>query len=206
MIPQSISQKKLLAVEGKDDVEFFEALLKDMKIGECEIREVGGKDQFKNKIPALVKVPGFSNVQRLGIIRDADKNPSAAFDSIVNILKKEKLNGKSLVGPKKINQFGRGIIKIGIYLMPGKSQLGMLEDLCLKTVENQPAMKCVDFFVECASKLKKKPRNLSKTKVQTYLAAMPEIVNSLGIGAKKGYWNFGSSELNDLKSFLEKMK
>lgn len=90
--------------------------------------------------------------------------------------------------------------------MPGKSQQGMLEDLCLKTVENQPAMKCVDIFVTCASNLKKKPKNLSKTKVQTYLAAMPEIVNSLGIGAKKGYWNFGSSELNDLKSFLEKMK
>lgn len=112
MIPQSISQKKLLAVEGKDDVEFFEALLKDMKIGDCEICEVGGKDQFKHKIPALVKVPGFSNVQRLGIIRDADKNPSAAFDSIVNILKKKNLMGRVSLGPKKLTNLEGGLLKL----------------------------------------------------------------------------------------------
>jgi hypothetical protein len=35
---------------------------------------------------------------------------------------------------------------------------------------------------------------------------MPEIVNSVGVGAEKGYWNFESEELNELREFLENFR
>ena len=48
-----IHQKKVLAVEGKDEVNFFNALLKYVRISDFEVYEVGGKPQFKDKLPAL---------------------------------------------------------------------------------------------------------------------------------------------------------
>ncbi|MFQ6120356.1 MAG: DUF3226 domain-containing protein [Methanosarcinales archaeon] len=196
-----IRQKKVLAVEGKDEVNFFDALLKYVEITDIEIRDVGGKNQFKNKLPALVKTSGFSEVEVFAVVRDADEDANASFRSIKNILKKEGLKP-----PTQMNKFSDGKPIVGIYIMPGNSDRGMLEDLCLRTVENHPAMECVSSFIDCVSRLENPPNNLAKAKAHAFLAAMPELANSVGIGAKKGYWDFDSDELTDLKSFLDYLR
>ena len=86
--------------------------------------------------------------------------------------------------------------------MPGSSENGMLEDLCLKTVKDNPAMKCVNSFIDCAKGLGEPPKNIAKAKAQAYLAAMPKILSSVGIAAQKGYWDLDSIELHDLKTIL----
>ena len=144
---------------------------------------------------------GFSDVKVLAIIRDADNDANAAFKSISNILRKEGLKPAT-----KVTQFSDGIPKIGIFIMPGNSDAGMLEDLCLKTVENNPAMDCVRPFGNCISELEESPNNIVKAKAQAFLAAMPELANSIGVGAQKGYWNFKSEELTDLKSFIDNLR
>ena len=106
-----IHQKKLIAVEGQDEVNFFNALLRHLGIADFDVREVGGKLQFKNKLPALVRVSGFSDVEVLAIIRDADNNAEAAFKSIGDIMKKERLEP-----PNQVNQFSDGSPKIGIFI------------------------------------------------------------------------------------------
>lgn len=196
-----ICLKKIIAVEGQDEVYFLDALLRNMKITDMEVREVGGKQQFKDKLPALVIVSGFSDVEVLAIICDADNNAAAAFKSISNILRKEGLKPAT-----EVTQFSEGSPKIGIFIMPGNSDAGMLEDLCLKTVENHPAMDCVQLFANCISELEEAPHNIVKAKAQAFLAAMPKNVNSVGVGAQKGYWNFNSEELNDLKSFIDNLR
>lgn len=201
-----ITSKKIITVEGPDDDKFFEALLRRMNITDFDIRFVGGKDEFKNKLPALKNVSGFFNadgspfVTHLAIIRD--ENGDNAFASVTNILKKEEFTP-----PQKNGLFSNGNPKIGIFIMPGTTVEGtMLEDLCLKTVENYPAMKCVNDFVSCACALEIKPKNIPKAKAQTFLAAQPEIVNSVGLGAKKSYWDFDSPALDELKEFLSNLK
>jgi len=87
----------------------------------------------------------------------------------------------------------------------------MLEDLCLKTVENYKAMTCVNEYTSCISALESIPKNIPKAKVQVFkaqvfLAAQPEIVDSVGLGAQKKYWDFESSALDELKKFLIKLK
>ena len=151
----------MIAVEGKDEVNFFNALLKYAGIADFDVYEVGGKHQFKNKLPALVRMSGFADVEVLAIIRDADNDANGAFESIRNILKKEKLKP-----PIQTNQFAKGSPKIGIFIMPGNSDTGMLEDLCLKTVEHHPAMACVESFIDCVSNLENPPnRNNKNTKI-----------------------------------------
>jgi len=171
-----IIYKKIIAVEGPDDDNFFDALLRRMNIKDYDIRFVGGKDEFKNKLSALKNVSGFVDVDgspfvtHLAIIRD--ENGDNAFKSVTNILKKE-----GFTPPKKHGLFSNGNPKIGIFIMPGTTVKGtMLEDLCLKTVENHPAMKCVNEFASCVSALEPKPKNIAKAKAQTFLAAQPEIL------------------------------
>ncbi len=197
-----ITHKKVIAVEGSDDDNFFDALLRRMNISDFDIRFVGGKGEFKNKLPALKNVSGFFNadgspfVTHLVIIRD--ENGDNAFRSVANILKKE-----GFTPPKKHGLFSDGNPRIGVFIMPGATVAGtMLEDLCLKTVEDHPAMRCVNEFVSCVCKLKAQPRSISKVKTQAFLAAQPEIVNSVGVGAQKGYWDFESPVLDELKQFL----
>ncbi len=199
--PKLIREKKVLAVEGKDEVNFFEALLKHLGIVGFEIRDVGGKDQFKKKLPALVHTSGFSDVEVLVVVRDADNDPDAAFDSVRDVLLYQRLEP-----PDRMNRFSNGNPRIGIFIMPGNSDTGMLEDLCLKTVGEHPAMGCVNTFIDCVSGLDNPPNIMAKAKAQVFLAAMPKIVNSIGVGAQKGYWNLDSDELIDLKSFIDNLK
>ena len=89
--------------------------------------------------------------------------------------------------------------------MPGDSDKGMLENLCLKTVKEHPAMNCVNAFISCASSLEDPLSNIPKASAQAFLAAMPRIVNSVGLGAQRNYWGFASNELTSLKSFLKQL-
>lgn len=52
-----------------------------------ETIDIKWKDQFKSKLPALVKMSGFSDVEVLVVIRDADEDANAAFKSTNNFAK-----------------------------------------------------------------------------------------------------------------------
>lgn len=201
-----IKSTKVIVVEGPNDDMFFNCLLKKLGIADFDIRFVEGKNEFRNKLPALKNMRGFSdatgsyNVTHFVVIRD--RNSDDAFKSVANTLKKE-----GFTPPEKPGQFSDGHPKIGIFIMPGETIEGtMLEDLCLKTVKDLPSMKCVDEFSACVSGLETKPKNISKAKAQAFLASQPVIVNSVGLGAQKGYWNFESPCLAELKAFLSHLK
>jgi len=49
------------------------------------------------------------------------------------------------------------------------------------------------------------PKNESKAKMHAFLAGMNKFVPSLGIAAKKGYFNFNTEPLNEIKDFLQKL-
>nr|VFK57295.1 MAG: hypothetical protein BECKTUN1418F_GA0071002_11116 [Candidatus Kentron sp. TUN]VFK60193.1 MAG: hypothetical protein BECKTUN1418D_GA0071000_11186 [Candidatus Kentron sp. TUN]VFK65433.1 MAG: hypothetical protein BECKTUN1418E_GA0071001_11076 [Candidatus Kentron sp. TUN] len=206
----TIESRRLLAVEGKDECNFFEALLKHMGIEDIQLADIGGKDRFKTEFDLLYQSKGFSDVCALGLIRDAeDKKADAAFKSICSILEKHPplpvpeaantaINGKNDTGK---------LIRIGVFIMPNNADQGMLEDLCLESlesIEKKPAFPCMEQYMNCLSKLPENdtPRNPAKAKVQTYLATRKEIVNSLGLGARKGYWDFEHDCFNEIKRFL----
>ncbi len=173
--------------------------MKHSRIAGFDIRDVGGKDKFKKKLPALVQATGFADVEILAVIRDADNDPDAAFDSVRNVLRSQVSKSQKLEPPDRMNQFSDGNPRIGVFIMPGNSDTGMLEDLCLKTVGEHPAMECVNAFIDCASGLNNPPKIMAKAKAQVFLAAMPKIANSVGVGAQKGYWNLDSDELDNLR-------
>ena len=204
--PTTITKRNVLAVEGADENNFFQVLLRHAAITEIQIVEAGGKNQFKNRLPELLMIPGFylpdgsPFVERLAIVRDKDQDD--AFQSIANIVQKA-----GLAPPGKHGEFSDGDPKVGIFIMPGEQATGtMLEDLCLEAVQMHPAMECVREFAACIERLLNAPTNSSKAQCQAFLAAQPEIVNCVGLGAQKGYWDLDSPSLDELKAFLMHMK
>ena len=190
-----IRERNLIAVEGKDEKNFTEALLIHLNVKSVQVIDIGGKDNFKNRIPALTLTRGFDRVVKFGIVRDADNDSSAALKSIQSALAKAKLSQ-----PKKVSEFAGGSPLVGIFIMPDYEEKGMLEDLCLKSIQGSTELNCIEDFFKCIKS--DEIRNLSKAKVQAYLSTKPKSVNSLGVGAQNGYWNLDHPCFSHFSDFL----
>ena len=200
--PIKITKEKLLIVEGKDEVEFFKVFFNKKNIQGIQIMDSGGRDNFKKLLPVLQK--NFNTLTSLAIIQDADdKPPNVRFDSICSTLTRCDLGP-----PNDIASFNtKATPKVGIFIIPDGESKGMLESLCLSTIESKEkeTLKCVDEFMKCIEIKSKKPKNPYKAHHRAFLAAMPDDTPSLGVAAQKGYWDFDSDKLKPLLEFVEKI-
>ena len=203
----NITKEKLLLVEGKDEEKFFTILLEKNEIYNIQIISSGGRKQFKRKLPAIKNTPGFDEITSLAVIHDADMDAQATFESVCSVLKNNDLNF-----PKEVSSFISGSPNVGVFIIPDGQNSGMLESLCLSTVESKNIIDCVDSFMCCIEKdvqersnKYKKPKNIHKAKCRAFLSAMEEDTPSLGIAAEKGYWNLDSDKLKPLLDFLKKL-
>jgi hypothetical protein len=192
-----ITQSKVLVVEGKDEVNFFVALIRFLNLSSIQVLNIEGKHKFKNKLKAVSITSGFSNVASLGIVLDADDNPSGTFQSVCSALKYSNLP----IPNNPLESYGQNP-KVSVMILPEPNATGMLEDVCLKSIESDIAMDCVNDFFNCLDDKDIKPKNASKAKVQVFLASKPETGIPLGIAAQKGYWPFKNAVFNQLKDFL----
>ena len=201
---KKIDQKRLLLVEGKDEVAFFETLLEEKQINEIQVMDTGGKKQFQTLFPNIKKTPGFDELETLAIIQDADTDNQETFQSVCSVLKHNKIDV-----PQKISSFVSGSLKVGVFIITNNQNTGNLEALCLSTVESDSVMKCVDSFTDCIKKKNnsnyKLPINNYKAKCRAFLSAMEKDTSSLGVATKKGYWNLESDKLKPLLNFLQQI-
>jgi hypothetical protein len=197
-----IIKPNLLVVEGKDDEYLFEALINEIRIQNIQIISLEGKSNFRDRLEALKKTSGFATeVVSIGIVRDANDDPSVAFRSVCDALR-----NLSLPTPAHPLLSVGNNPRVTVMLLPSEDTPGMLEDLCLKSVEEDPAMICVDKYFNC---LKKKnityDSRKSKAKVQVFLSSRERLKKSLGEAAKAGYWPFNHIAFNQAKNFLQKI-
>lgn len=113
--------------------------MRTFDLAEIQVVGIGGKTQIRPNLKALVKAPDFSKIVSIGIIRDANADPKAAFQSVRDAIKAAGLSTprqpmKPVAGPPRIN----------VMLLPSTERPGELEDLCLEAVKNEPVMICVD--------------------------------------------------------------
>lgn len=204
-----LNNQILILVEGRDEVNFFNKLIEKLGLS-AQVEDICGKDVFptENGFKAITKLEGFENVKSIAVIRDADSGEKAAHSAFQSV--KTVLERNSVVCPSAPGEFiENNGLKVGIFIMPDCENEGMLEDLCLKSVENDSVFKCAEKFLDCvntSAKEEEKPKNLSKAKAQTFLAGKKEVASSTGVGAQKGYWNFDHECMNKIKAFLENLR
>lgn len=190
--------------------EYTEKVAKDpdFRLSEVSVQllDIGGKNKFVTEFPLLLNADGFRKVERLGFVRDAETNQAqSAFQSICTILKKSNLPTPTQQNVVTTNK----IPLIGVFIMPDNAGAGMLEDLCLETIKTHPVNSCIENFVDCFAQQQneheKRIFNGPKARVQAYLATRSPIMNSLGLGAINGYWDFSHSCFDKIKAFLKSL-
>ena len=152
-------------------------------------------------------MPKFDQVTTIGFIRDAEQNPAtSSYASTCGSLKKYLSNFPiPEIGEVK-NENG---LSCGIFIMPDNSASGMLETLCLESVNSNPLYKEAEVYVNNAEALlledDRKRYNKPNAMVQTYLAGQSKIVNTLANAAKKNLWDYSNPVFADIVSFIKKL-
>ncbi|MFO0612360.1 MAG: DUF3226 domain-containing protein [Polyangiaceae bacterium] len=130
-----ISNSRLLLVEGKDEVNFFNALLERVGLN-FQVLPVDGKSKFRSTLDLLRNDPRWSELTQLIAIRDADQGKDESFQI------GEAAKGAFASLADSFRQFGvpvpsghgaiarRDQLRSAIFIMPDGIRDGMLEESC----------------------------------------------------------------------------
>ena len=197
---QPIVRSRLLLVEGENERRFFAALLRCLDLSEeVQLLNYGGKAQLRPLLSTLHLAPGFSDLASLGVTRDADLAFASAFASIRSSLDNSRLD----VPNEPLVQTG-GKPSVSVFVLPDCNSPGMLETLCLDAVACDPAMPCVDAYLECLEDTAKlPPKNPSKARAHAFLASRDRADLRVGEAAEAGHWRLDSPVFEPLKRFLQ---
>lgn len=197
-----ITQSKLVVVEGEDEKRLFSSIISGTGISNIQILGIGGKTNLPIRLKALKASPNFeAKVEVLAITRDADDNASAAFSSICSALK-----SSGLPIPNKVLERKSGHPDVIIMIIPPTHKSGKLEDLCLESVSADPAMRCIESYINCLEQEGcTLPSDISKAKVHTFLASRDRPDLRLGEAAEAGYWPLNSSSFESIVQFLSSL-
>jgi len=195
---QTITKSKLLLVEGPDDHSFFDALLRHLNRQDIEVRSYNGKDNLRPFLKGLPAFPEFVNVMLLGITRDADDYADRTFQSIC-----DSLSNANLPVPDAPLVLASGQPQVTVMIIPPGENKGMLEDLCLSVLQDDPAMPCVNQYFDCVeNQMGNLPRNMAKAKVHAFLASRERPDLRLGEAALRGYLPWDSSAFEPVRQFI----
>ena len=198
--PTPVMKDKQLVVEGRSAYYFFIALLKRMRKTDVQVRDFGGVDDLPGYLETLTRMSGFAQVIALGIVRDAEQDAGSAFQSVSDSLKR-----LDLPAPSAPEQFTESRLKVGVLILPDGKSPEMLEDLCLSSVSDDAAIPCVDQYLDCLRSVRSLPRNLSKGRIQAFLASRPKAGLLLGEAASNEYWPWDHPAFDHVKRFLQAM-
>lgn len=191
--------KKFVFCEGPDDRTVIKAIADSIGLSDLIIEELGGKDNLGAVLKALHARPAFARkeVSTLAIIRDADHDGAAAFQSVCDGLKHNGFDA-----PASNGNVIRGEINTGVYVIGPNNGQGMLEDLCLKSLNNQPDLKCVDQYFQCIEQ--NCGRNDFSSKAKFYVWRYSHPHRKLGVKevTEAGFWLWSHPAFNELKNFL----
>ena len=200
----SVERPRLLVVEGVSEAHLFSALfahieeMDGVRMDDIQIVNVGGRDNIRRDIQVIVNDRNFGMVSAIGVVRDAGDNAADAFRSV-----RDALIDAGLPAPSAPLSVVGDVPKVAALIVPHGRSSGVLEDVCLESVEGDPAMGCVQDYFSCIeSRLAVQPNNLSKAMAQAFLASRERPGLPLGLAAYRDYWDFEHSAFDALKELV----
>jgi hypothetical protein len=191
------TQECLVLVEGSDDQAVIAALVEHEGLEGFQIHNMGGKSSWTTRVRAIVVDPGFKdNVRALGLVRDADNDATASWQSC-----KAALEAADLVAPAQVGEVAPGEPATCVAIVPSADGIGAIEEVCLASL---PAdrMACIGSYFECIDGDDGPAWRASKALVQAYLASLDPLARSLTIAARKRQLDVAHVAFDELRSFL----
>ena len=188
-----------LLVEGNDQRNFFEALVEHLKLPDMQVRNFGGVKELRGFLAAFVNVARFSDVRRIGIVRDAEKSAASALASV-----QSALANAGLPMPNQPAKMAVGEPNVGVLILPDNADSGMLETLLCETFSGTPEDHCIDDLLVCVGTVPPGGSGrLEKSRCRIWLATKPDPqLSSVGVAAKRGSWDLNHPALEGARMFL----
>lgn len=188
-----------LLVEGKDFLNFACAELQDLGRRDVEVQDFGGVTELRQFLAGFVRTPGFSDVQSVGIMRDAENSAAAAFQSI-----KAACAAADLPVPERPGKRQGSRPSVTVLIVPTDQQSGMLETLLWRTVSRTSEAACVEDFLACVERIPdRKIVRRDKARMHAWIATQKHPEVSVGVAARKKYLRLDHSALSGVREFLQ---
>ena len=197
--PEQIKEPKQLLVEGKDPLNFFNEFIRHLDCQGMQIQNFGGVTDLQAFLKQFVKAPDFGSVvESIGIVRDAEGDANAAWQSVQAALRQA---GVSV--PANVGQRSTETPHVSVLILPGGNQPGMLETILNQTFADDPVNTCINDFFECVERLPGKQIHIpDKARARAYMWTREKPHVSVGVAAQAGYWDFDHEAFASLRSFL----
>lgn len=196
-----VNRPKQLLVEGPDDERFFGAFLRQLGLSDIQVRRYGGRGNIGNVLEVLADMLVFDPVQSIGIVMDADNSAASALQSI-----RDNLRNVGLPVPGDLATPAPGPPAVSAFVLPDNSGPGELEDLCLAALAADPAMPCVDAYIECIhAKPISRPRKPAKARMHAFLASRDRAYLRFGEFAESSAFPWDNPAFAELANFLRNL-
>lgn len=191
MAQSSINQPRLLLVEGNDDRNFFNVMLKHCDRDDIQVLSFDGVDKLRGYLSALVATPGWQQVVSLGIVRDAENDAESASASVHGAVANAGL------------QMDGSAPRVSLLVLPDGESPGMLETLLCDSFADSPINDCINEFLACSTeRAGANVKRMAKARAHAYLATREDPHVSVGVAAQKDYWDLGHSAFEQLRNFI----
>lgn len=199
---RKITGRKLLLVEGPDDIYFFNALLTEMgaDLNDIQVMDYEGKTRLPAVFSLLMRAPEVEagEVTAIGLVQDADGDLAAARGNIDSAWAGVGLD----VAP--YGHFGasqvRPNLSIGSFALPDCATSGDLDEMLFASVAGDAAHTATEVFMGSVG-LAPAPK-FYKRSTQVYLAAKPDLCRGSGRGAENGYFDLAAPGLGAIRQFV----
>ena len=191
MAQNSINQPRLLLVEGNDDRNFFNVMLKHCDRDDIQVLGFDGVDNLRSYLPALVASPGWHQVVSLGIVRDAENDAESAKASVRGAVESAGL------------QMDGSAPRVSLLVLPDGERPGMLETLLCDSFADSPINDCINEFLACSTeRAGANVKRMAKARAHAYLATREDPHVSVGVAAQKDYWDLDHPAFEQLRDFI----
>ena len=92
---------------------------------------------------------------------------------------------------------------VAVTILPDNMRAGMLETLLCESFADEHVNTCIDAFFKCVEESQGHAvRRPEKARARVFLATRPDPHLSVGVAAKRGYWNLDHAALEPVLTFL----
>lgn len=173
----------LVLVEGPDEFHFFRFL---RPRDDVQIHVYEGKNQLRLELQTIRAIEGYEQIRRIAIVRDADRDPNAAVQSVLT----QWATGLGEAVPVVVSDQwfeDSQSRQWSVWIMPDPSTEGDLEALLWESVVANDHRVCIDNLISCLDVCDPVPFS-SKTKARLYswLSTQKEPLKELHMAFKSG--------------------
>lgn len=193
---------KLVVCEGLDDIAVVRGICEHASIGGLEVEHCGGRDNLVRHLAELQVRPEFARrvVESLVVIIDAEESGQAAWRKLCSAVRLA-----FAVDLPQPGVFAGATPRIAGLVVPDENGRGMIEDLCLASVADQPGYPCLEEYFRCLSERTGRARFLAKARFRAWMASQSEFDLRVGRAAERGYIPWESPAFAVLRDLLTRL-